>query len=231
MAIQLWDLAGADENRRFSPNCWRIRLALLHKGLPFETIPWRFSEKDRIAFSGQGKVPVLVDDGRVVFDSWTIAEYLDQTYPDRPSLFGGATGKALSRFSTDWAETVVHAGLFPMIVADIFAHVHEKDRDYFRASREKQLGRKLEEVQADRQTRVEAFRASLVPLRRMLGRQNFVAGAAPAWADFAIFGGFQWARCISPFRLLAEGDPVGAWRERMLDAFGGAARNAVGYAV
>jgi glutathione S-transferase len=166
-----------------------------------------------------------------VFESWDIAQYLDDTYPDRPSLLGGATGRALSRFITDWAEATVHAGIFPMVVADILAHVHEKDRAYFRASREKQLGRTLEEAAADRDTRVAGFRTSLTPLRRMLARQSFIAGNAPAWADFAVFGGFQWARCISPFHLLAADDPVYAWRERMLDLFDGAARKAVGYPV
>jgi Glutathione S-transferase, N-terminal domain len=37
MGMQLYDLAGADLERRFSPYCWRIKLALMHKGLPFDT--------------------------------------------------------------------------------------------------------------------------------------------------------------------------------------------------
>ena len=73
MGMQLYDLAGADLERRFSPYCWRIKLALMHKGLPFDTIPWRFTEKKAIAFSGQGRVPVLIDGDQVVFDSWKIA--------------------------------------------------------------------------------------------------------------------------------------------------------------
>ena len=56
MAIKLYDLAGAETDRRFSPYCWRARMALAHKGLEVETIPWRFTEKDAIAFSGQGRV-------------------------------------------------------------------------------------------------------------------------------------------------------------------------------
>jgi glutaredoxin len=63
MGRQLYDLAGAEPERRFSPYCWRAKLALIHKGLPFDTIPWRFNEKKAIAFSGQGRVPVLVDGG------------------------------------------------------------------------------------------------------------------------------------------------------------------------
>ena len=48
MTIQLYDLAGADENSRFSPFCWRARMALAHKGLAYETIPWRYSDKAKI---------------------------------------------------------------------------------------------------------------------------------------------------------------------------------------
>ena len=62
--------------RRFSPYCWRTKLALKHKGLPFDTIPWRFNEKNAIAFSRQDRVPVLRDCDLVVSDSWTIAIYI-----------------------------------------------------------------------------------------------------------------------------------------------------------
>jgi glutathione S-transferase len=31
MAIQLYDLAGAEDDRRFSPYCWRVKMALQHK--------------------------------------------------------------------------------------------------------------------------------------------------------------------------------------------------------
>src|ERR1700719_2913039 len=104
MALQLYDLAGAESERRFSPYCWRIKLALMHKGLPFDTIPWRFTEKNAIAFSGQGRVPVLIDGDQVVFDSWTIANYLEARYPDCPSLFRGDGGRAVTRFVNVWAD-------------------------------------------------------------------------------------------------------------------------------
>ena len=136
MTRKLYDLAGADPQRRFSPYCWRTKLALAHKGIEVETIPWRFTEKDVIGFSGQGRVPVLIDGDTVVFDSWAIANYLEDTYPDRPSLFGGAGGRALARFVNSWADTVQLAGMIRLVVADIHAHVDEKDKGYFRESRE-----------------------------------------------------------------------------------------------
>jgi Glutathione S-transferase, N-terminal domain len=36
MAIKLYDLAAAEDDRRFSPYCWRAKMALKHKGLEFE---------------------------------------------------------------------------------------------------------------------------------------------------------------------------------------------------
>src|ERR1700727_3267877 len=102
MSIVMHDLAGADPEIRFSPYCWRTRFALAHKGLPVETVPWRFTDKAAIAFSGQGRVPVIHDGESVVADSWAIAEYLEQSYP-APSLFGSATAQAHARFINGWA--------------------------------------------------------------------------------------------------------------------------------
>lgn len=224
-ALILYDLCGADPAHRFSPYCWRARLALAHKGLESETVPWRFTEKDRIAFSGQDKVPVLRHGDRVVSDSWRIAEYLEDTWPDRPSLFGGPGGRALARFVNAWSDAVVNAGLAQLIVADIPALLDPGDRAYFVASREKRFGRPLAEVCAGRETRLEGFRASLHPLRMVLrDGQPFLGGAAPLHADYIAFGGFQWARCVSPLAVLAPDDPLHAWRERVMDLFGGLAR-------
>jgi glutathione S-transferase len=224
--LKLYDLAGADDNRRFSPYCWRIKLALAHKGLSVETIPWRFTEKDRIAASGQGRVPVLVDGGKWVADSWNIACYLEDAYPDRPSLFGGGAGRALSRFYVGWADGVLQPAMARLIVRDIVDHLHPKDRDYFRKSREERFGKTLEEVVADREKNLPAFRTALAPLRMVLKDQPFLGGVTPLQADYIVFGGFQWARAISAWPLLEKDDVVHAWRERILDLYGGLARKA-----
>ncbi len=229
MTITMYDLAGEEAERRFSPFCWRVRMALAHKGLEVETVPWRFTEKDKLPAPNDGRVPVIVDGGRVVHDSTAIADYLEQQYPDRPSLFGGTAGRALTRFVQNWAETVVQGGLIRLVVLDIWRHAAPQDRDYFRRSREERFHARLEEVVRDREARLPQFRASLDPLRRTVERQNFVAGDTPAWADYVVFGAFQWARAISDFEVLAADDPVRAWRGRMLDLFGGLARRAPAY--
>jgi glutathione S-transferase len=224
MAWRMYELAGADPARLFSPYCWRVRYALAAKGLAAETIPWRFAEKAAIAPHGSEKVPVLLHEDGAVADSWAIAEWLEDRFPDRPSLFGGHPGRELARFVNAWADAVVIPGIARLIVADIVAVLDAGDVGYFRASREARFGMPLEQVQADREKAVAGFRAALHPLRMVLRDQPFLAGSAPMQADGIVFGCFQWARCTSPFRLLAEDDPIEAWRRRMLDLHGGMAK-------
>lgn len=46
--LKLWELAGKEEGRVFSPYAWRVRLVLAHKGVKYETVPWRYSQKELI---------------------------------------------------------------------------------------------------------------------------------------------------------------------------------------
>jgi glutathione S-transferase len=229
MAITMYDLAGVEADRRFSPFCWRARMALAHKGLDVETVPWRFTEKDKLPTPNDGRVPVIVDGGKVVHDSSAIADHLEERYPDRPSLFPGAAARGLSKFVQNWTETVLQVGLIRLVLLDIYSHIGPKDQEYFRQSRESRFAMTLEDFAKDREGRLPAFRASLDPLRRTVERQPFVSGEAPAYADYIVFGAFQWARAISDFELVASDDPVFAWRGRMLDLYGGFARKAPGY--
>ena len=204
-------------------------MALAHKGLSAQSIPWRLTEKDAIAPHKSEKVPVLLDGETAVADSWVIANYLEDRYPDRPSLFGGEGGRAMARMMNWWGDVTVIYGMFPMIVADMPNNLAPADAAYFRNTREARLGKPLEEISANRDTAVEGFRKSLEPMRLTLNSQNYLGGAAPNYADYIVFGAFQWARVVSPFKLLAEDDPVHAWRERLLDAFDGMARKSPSY--
>ena len=204
-------------------------MALAHKGLAVETVPWRFIEKDKLPQPNAGRVSVIVDGGRVVDDSTAIADYLEERYPDRQSLFGGTAGRALARFVQNWTETVLQTALIRLVVLDIHRHCTPEDQAYFRRSREERFGASLEDVARDRAARLPAFRTSLDPLRRTVERQDFISGKAPAYADYVVFGAFQWVRAISDFEVLAADDPVRVWRSRMLDLFDGLARRTPAY--
>ena len=230
MARTLFELMGADD-RRFSPYCWRTRMALAHKGLDAEIVGCAFTDKERIAFSGQERVPVLKDGDEVISDSWRIACHLEDTYPDRPSLFGGDIGRGEARFLNAWTDAVLHGSLIRLVIKDIFDHTLPQDRDYFRESRERRFGATLEDLQAPRDSQRQAFVDALVPARLVLKNQPFLCGDAPAYGDYIVFGAFQWSRSISPYRLIDDDDPVYAWRARMTDLFDGLAGSTTAYPV
>ena len=227
--IKMYDLAGADPDRRFSPFCWRTRMALAHKQLEVETIPWRYFDKPLLAFANWDRVPVIVDKNKPIVDSWAIANYLEDAYDSRPALFGGGSGRALAMFVNKWADVELHPMISRIVAVDIFNHIDPRDRDYFRRNRESRYGTTLEAFTADREKNIERFRKLLEPFRQTLAAQSFLGGESPLYPDYIVFGGLQWARAISEIRLLEPSDPVNAWRERLLDSFGGLARKAPGY--
>ena len=178
MAIKLYDLVGSEKNRAFSPFCWRSRMALAHKNLEVEIIPWRLTEKEAIAFSNQDKVPVIVDGNkgdRVVADSWNIANYLEKTYPDEPSLFGTAEAKAQTMFIDAWNNSLFGV-LVPIIIYDVFENIDPKDQPYFRESRESFFGKPLEEFKDVTEEQINNFRTFIEPLRNTISQQPFLGG-------------------------------------------------------
>jgi glutathione S-transferase len=164
-----------------------------------------------------------------VADSWKIANYLDNAYRDRPALFGGKQERALARFYNQWTDVALHGAIGPIVIADILPHLDPRDRDYFRTSRETRLGTRLETLATRRETYLSTLQQVLEPLRQTLAAQPYLAGDAPLYPDFIVFGAFQWARSISSVRLLQPSDPIDSWRQRLLDAFDGFARSAPGY--
>jgi glutathione S-transferase len=217
---RLYDLAGADERVRFSPYCWRVKLAMAHKNLSFETVAWHFTDKEAIAFSGQTKVPVLVDGETVLHESEAIAEYLEDKYANEPSLFGDAAQRALTRFIKHWAEDTLHPAIGRLVVPDIFALIRAQDQPYFRETREKMFGMTIEEIAARRGDFEPVFRTVLNPLRRTLTMQPFISGAGPAYADHIVFGALQWGRKTSAKKLLAGEDVILEWMRRLLETYG-----------
>jgi glutathione S-transferase len=217
MTVLLYDLVGANPERPFSPHCWKAKMALAHKGLDFRSVPTRFTEVS-------GVVPVIRDGNRVVADSFAIALYLEDAYPDRPTLFGGEGGKAMARFVERWSQLTLHPYKGEAVLVDIHSGLGALDQAYFRQNREARYGRALEEVSAGRDAGLAAYRKSLEPLRSMLGYQPFIGGSSPLFADYIVFGAFQWARVVSNYKLLADDDPVAAWFQRCLDLHDGIGR-------
>jgi glutathione S-transferase len=223
LAITLYDLVDKD-GKRYSPYGWRTRMALAHKGLQAAMeLCWHSDRK--LSFSGQSLVPVLVDGTRVVNDSWNIACYLDEAYPDRPMLMEGPQGRSFARFFNVWIDTIIGRPLVRSLYLDIWESLHpDADRDEFRKRREERNGATLEALFAGRARDFEELNRAIAPLNDLLRSQPFVAGAAPAYVDYIVFGTLQMPRRLNDVDpLSAQQDAILRWRDAMRGLFKGLA--------
>lgn len=224
MSITLYSLCGADQSRPFSPHCWKVVMALAHKGLPFEERPLPFTAIARVEGGVTKTVPLLRDGDRLVADSFAIALYLEEAYPDRPSLFKGEGGMAMARFIEGYSQMVVHSAINPIALMNIHDMLEPVDQAHFRQTREKRFAKPLEQVFPDRAGAIAAFPEKLEPLRHMLRYQPFMGGDAPLFADYILFGALQWLRITTGSTHLAQDDPARQWFERCLDLYEGVGR-------
>jgi glutathione S-transferase len=215
--IELYDLAVANDVRP-SPFCWRTKAVLTYKKIPFSTVPVSFTEKHKIAFSGQDRVPVIKDNGTVVYDSWTIAKYLEDKYPD-PKIFPGLGLKEACRFFNLYVDQTVHPALIYLVVNDIFAKVEPKDREYFRTSREKRFGMTLEEIAARRAEYRPRVQAVLADLEATIAGQEYFFGQL-TYSDFCLFGTFKWVTAVSEEPFFETTPALRAWWRRMGEQLG-----------
>lgn len=223
--MKFYQIAGVRREAGFGPFAWRVKLSLLHKGLPFEEETVSFLEKDKIAHAPQQTLPVLEDGANVISDSFKIVEYLEETYPE-PSLFGGVVARAQAKALNKYMDSQVLAAIFPHVVLDVLARLDDANAAYFRENREKRIGAKLEDFHQAKGQDVSTIFRALEPFRATLEDYPYLSGHTPFWLDYALMGTFAWAHVVSDKKLLSEDDPVYQWRERMFDQFDGAVRNA-----
>jgi len=227
LAITLYDLVDKD-GRRYSPYGWRVRMALAHKGLDAAVELCWHSDKEKLSFSGQHLVPVLRDDDHVVSDSWKIACYLDDAYPDRPLLMKDEQSRSFAKFINGWTDTIIGRPLVRSLYLDILRSLHpDADAVEFRKRREERNGATLETLFANRTKDFEELNRELAPLNQLLRDQPFVTGATPAYPDYIVFGTLQMPRHLNRVDpLAASQDAVIRWREAMRGLFDGLADRA-----
>ena len=223
--ITTYDIVTKD-GVRFSPHAWRTTMALAHKGLEIDCQKIGFTDIPGICDGERKIVPTIEHGQRVLSDSWTIALYLEDTFPQGPSLFGGEKGKAHAAFLNNWASLSLHPLLIRVILLDIFNRLPAKDQDYFRSSREARFGMSLEDFAAKGEDAKKQLKATLVPLAKTLEAQDWLGGKVPSYADYIVFGAFQWVRTTSGFDLPAlGGEAVKRWLDASLDLFDGLGRS------
>lgn len=92
------------------PFCQKVRIVLAEKDLEYETrfVDLKAGEQrspEFLKLNPYGKVPVLVDEETVVYDSTIINEYLEDEYPIPHLLPDDSAGRARVRLLEDYCDT------------------------------------------------------------------------------------------------------------------------------
>lgn len=96
-----------------SANSDRVKIALAEKGLKWEGVRVRLAQREQkkpefLKLNPYGKIPVLVEDGKVLFESCIINEYLDEKYPDPPLMPKDPYLRGRGRVLVDYALNFMH---------------------------------------------------------------------------------------------------------------------------
>jgi len=96
-----------------SSNSDRVKIALAEKGLNWEGVRVRLAQREQkkpefLRLNPYGKIPVLVEDGKVLFESCIINEYLEEKYPDPPLMPKDPYLRGRGRVLVDYALNFMH---------------------------------------------------------------------------------------------------------------------------
>ena len=106
MAIILYDAIP-------SSNSDRVKIALHEKGLAYERVTLDLAKKEQkrpefLKLNPYGKVPVINDNGQILFESCIINEYLDEQYPSPPLMPKDPYLRGRGRVLVDYALNYLH---------------------------------------------------------------------------------------------------------------------------
>jgi len=125
------------------PYCQKTRIVLAEKDLSFDTIPvdLQAGEQKRPEFlklNPFGKVPVLIDDEVIAYDSTIINEYLEDEYPHPQLMPTDSAARARVRTLEDYADNA-----FLVVTSQIMQELRkpngERDEQRLQGSRQSVL--------------------------------------------------------------------------------------------
>ncbi|CDS05103.1 hypothetical protein LRAMOSA07632 [Lichtheimia ramosa] len=227
--VRFYDLELDVPELVWSPNTCKTRYALNVKGIPYETKWLTFAQVHEVipGLTKTGKaptVPVIVDlahGDKVVQESWEIAKYLEEAYPDHASLFNGNEGAHF--FFHEYCTRKLLPKIFKLCVLTIHSKVTPSSlQQWFRDSREKAFKMPLEKFAGDPQKHIDAIKELLEPIGRVLKKYPYMTGQQAGWADVVLASYFRMLLVHRPelFDSLVIHDPkagaeFAAWWKRM----------------
>ncbi|KAF8878316.1 hypothetical protein BD779DRAFT_1613060 [Infundibulicybe gibba] len=155
--ITFYDIPSTMPGNAWSPNTWKTRFSLNFKGLAYKTEWVEYPDIEPLckklgAAPTETKptgephytLPVIFDPRtkRAISDSVVIAKYLDEQYPETPKLFPKGTHALQHAFMDAYVQTLDSLWGFALPQACI--RLGPGSEPYFRRTREKSFGMKME---------------------------------------------------------------------------------------
>jgi glutathione S-transferase len=125
LAVTLYYMSG-------SPYAWRAWLALAYKGIEYKLTTLSYDAGDLnkpefAALTPRRRVPVLVDDDFVLFESAAIVEYVEERWPGEPRLFAAdLRHRAIERRMMREADAYVAAVMERLVTAILFTPTEKR---------------------------------------------------------------------------------------------------------
>lgn len=222
--IKFFDLA-LSHGATISPFVWATKYAIAHKGLEMEVVPGGFTGIMERTGGKSERLPAIVDDGEWVLDSWLIAEHLDAKYPDRPTLIGDPSVKALTQFLETWLWQTAISPWMTCYLKNYRDWAVPEDHAYVTESRERMFGRKIEDIVVGREDRLPQVPPKLELLRGILKEHKWLGGDSPNYADYRALAVFLFCASVADTPPLTADDPLRDWIDRGFDLYGGLGRH------
>ena len=205
----LYDLSGKN-NIRFIQPCWNVKLCLINNNIDFDTIPIRFTEKNKIIFSNQTLVPIIKYNEEIVSDSWNIFVWLNDKIKEI-KLIPNEQTKVFSHFLYFWTSKSLLPLIFKLIANDIPKILNEEDKEYFVKSREDRIKRPLKSLLSEKEKSKNQLFQSLITFEKILANNKFFNGKNLGLPDFIFFGNFMWAEKSSSEDLFENLPNIHKW--------------------
>lgn len=236
------------------PFCSKVREGLLLKGIPHRLVEVNPRTKQGLPELPTGaprKVPVLVVGDRVVCDSTTILQFLDEAYPH--TLAFRPEAPAL-RARADEIEEWVDAQLIPALPTVIYGTLREAGKAAALIAKTSEFGigkglgvqltgplimHLVAKRILKKNGRKDAHgwvNENLDQVERWLGDQPYLCGSELTVADVAVLGALECVREFPIFASIERRPSLRRWLSRMVERrssarSGGASRSAVSLSV
>jgi glutathione S-transferase len=149
MSITLYDASP-------SANSDRVKIVLHEKGLAYQRVTLDLAKKEQtrpefLKLNPYGKVPVINDNGKVLFESCIINEYLDEQYPNPPLMPKEPYVRGRGRILVDYGLRYMHEPYWALR-GEVLKNESERDQTIIAETRRnlRELMRYLEDALGDK---------------------------------------------------------------------------------